>query len=255
MTPKSLLAFTNAGGNVLLALSSAAGTPTAISSLLLELDIALPADRSSVVVDHFNYDASASPEKHDVLLLPRPSPLRSDIVNFFGGGGVLALPNTVGQSLGNTSPLLAPILKASKTAFSYNPAEEDPEAGDDGFATGTQLSLVSAMQARNSARFTVLGSLEMLSDTWFNAKVKGADGKSVATSNRDFAQQLTEWAFKEVGVLRVDNIEHHLIEEGDATKPVSNTTQLGFLNPAIYRVKNDVVRSLPRLPATHHPST
>lgn len=195
-----------------------------------------------MVVDHFNYDTSSATEKHDVLLAPRPTPLRPDVTNFFGGAGVLALPNTVGQSLGNTSPLLAPILKASKTAFSYNPAEEDPEASDDGFATGTQLSLITAMQARNSARFTVLGSFEMLSDKWFNAQVKGSDGKSVGTVNRDFAQQLTEWAFKEVGVLRVDNIEHHLVEEGDATKPASNTTQLGFLNPDIYRVKNDVVR-------------
>lgn len=242
LTPKALLAFTNAGGNVLLGLSSASGTPSAISSLLLELDIALPADRSSVVVDHFNYDTLSSSEKHDVLLLPRPNALRPDVVNFFGGAGVLALPNTVGQSLGNTSPLLAPILRASKTAFSYSPSEEDPEAGDDGFATGTQISLISAMQARNSARFTVLGSFDMLSDKWFNAKVQGSDGKSVATANRDFAQQLTEWAFMEVGVLRVDNIEHHLVEEGNAGKPASNTTQLGFLNPEIYRVKNDVVR-------------
>jgi oligosaccharyltransferase complex subunit beta len=242
LTPRFLLDYTNAGGNILLGLSSSSGTPSAISSLLLELDIALPGDRSAIVVDHFNYDASSAPEQHDVLLLPRPSSLRPDVVNFFGGAGLLAMPNTVGQSLGNTSPLLAPILKASKTAFSHNPSEDDPEASDDGFATGTQLSLISAMQARNSARFTVLGSFEMLSDKWFNAKVKGSDGKSVSTVNRDFAQQLTEWAFKEVGVLRVDNVEHHLVEEGDASKPLSNTTQLGFLNPEIYRVKNDVAR-------------
>jgi oligosaccharyltransferase complex subunit beta len=168
-------------------------------------------------------------------------------VNFFSGSGVLALPNTVGQSLGNTSPLLAPIIRASKTAFTYNPQEEDPEAsvGDD-FATGTQLALVSAMQARNSARFTILGSLEMLSDTWFNAKVKGTatEGKSVGTANREFARQLTEWTFKEVGVLRVTDVSHHLVEEGDAKKSAAapaNTTQVGFANPEIYRVKNDVV--------------
>lgn len=195
-----------------------------------------------MVVDHFNYDRSSSSEKHDVLLTPRPGPLRSDVVNFFGGEGVLALPNTVGQSLGSNSALVAPILRASKTAITYNPQEDDPEAAaDGGFATGSQIALISAMQARNSARFTVLGSIEMLQDTWFNAKVKGSDGNSKSTANRDFAQQLTEWAFKEVGVLRVDNIEHHLVEDGDASKPPSNTTQLGFLNPEIYRIKNDVV--------------
>jgi oligosaccharyltransferase complex subunit beta len=205
----------------------------------------LPADRTSVVIDHFNYDTSSASEKHDVLLLPRPGPLRPDVVNFFGGGGLLALPNTVGQSLGTTSALIAPILRAPKTAITYNPAEDDPEAADDGFATGSQLSLISAMQARNSARFTVLGSIEMLQDKWFNAKVKTKNGQSTGTANREFAQQLTEWAFKEVGVLRVDNVEHHLVQAGDASKSLSsNTTQIGFANPEIYRIKNDVV-SLP----------
>ena len=203
------------------------------------------------MVDHFNYDAASSSEKHDVLLSPRPGALRPDVVNFFGGNGVLALPNTVGQSLGNISPLVAPVLRASKTAVTYVPTEDDPEGTDDGFATGSQISLISAMQARNSARLTVLGSIEMLQDKWFNAKVTGRDGKSTGTVNRDFAQQLTEWAFKEVGVLKASNMEHHLIEEGDANKPASNTTQLDFQNPEIYRVKNDVV--CPPLVLSHTP--
>jgi oligosaccharyltransferase complex subunit beta len=241
--PKSILSFVNAGGNVLLALSSATGTPSAVSSLLLEFDIGIPSDRFSTVVDHFNYDTASSAEKHDTLLVPRPAPLRPDVMDFFGGDGILAVPHAVGQDLGSSSPLLAPILRAGKTSFTYNPKEEDPEAeSDDGFATGSQISLVSAMQARNSARFTVVGSLEMLSDKWFNAKVKGSDGKSVATVNREFAQQLTEWTFKEVGVLKAEDIEHHLVSEGDAQKAdVANTTQVGFANPEIYRVKNDVV--------------
>ena len=220
-------------------MSSDAGTPSAISSLLLEYDIALPPDRNSVVVDHFNYDTSSASEKHDVLLVPRENQQRKDVTNFFGGGGVLAVPQAVAQTLGNTSPLLTPVLKASASAYAYNPKEE-AESMEDPFATGSQLSLISAMQARNSARFTVLGSLEMLQDKWFTASVKGADGKAKKTANRDFAKQLSEWTFKEVGVLRVNSITHHLVD--DASKPVDNTTQIGFLNPTIYRIKNDVVR-------------
>lgn len=238
LTPKLLLDFTNAGGNVLLGLSSPSGTPSAISSLLLEYDIALPPDRNSVVVDHFNYDTSSAPDKHDVLLIPRETHQRKDVANFFGGGGVLAIPQAVAQTLGNMSPLLTPILKASASAYAYN-SKEEAESMEDPVATGSQLSLISAMQARNSARFTVLGSLEMLQDKWFTASVKGADGKTVKTANRDFAKQLSEWTFMEVGVLRVDSITHHLVD--DASKPVDNTTQLGFLNPTIYRIKNDVV--------------
>jgi oligosaccharyltransferase complex subunit beta len=239
LTPKLLLDFINAGGNVLLGLSADSSTPSSISSLLLELDINLSSDRSSVVVDHFNYDTASATEKHDVLLVPRPGPLRPDVKNFLGGDGVLALPKTVGQSLGSASPLLVPILKAPATAYSYNPKEEE-ESMEDPFATGSQLTLISAMQARNSARFTVLGSLEMLENKWFDASVKGSNGKSTKTVNREFAKQLSAWTFKEVGVLKVGKVSHY--EVTDASKKGENSTQVGFQNPGIYRIKNDVVR-------------
>lgn len=238
MTPKNLLDFTNAGGNILLALSSEISTPSAISSLLLEFDISLPSDRSAMVIDHFNYDTKSSTENHNVLLLPRPGPIRPDVVDFFGGEGLLAVPKAVGQTLGASSPLINPILKAPETSYIYNPREE---AGDeqDISATGSQIALVSAMQARNSARFTVLGSLEMLQDKWFEASVQTPTGKSSKTVNRDFARQLTEWTFKEVGVLKVGRVEHHQVM--DAGKPVANTTKVGVSDPEIYRIKTDVV--------------
>lgn len=240
MTPKHLLDFTNAGGNILLSLSSDTSTPAALASLLLEFDISLPTDRSSVVVDHFNYDTASAAEKHDVLLVPRPSPLRPDVIDFFGGEGFLAVPNAVGQMLGAANPLIAPVLKAPQTAYVYNPKEEGNNL-DELFATGAQISIISAMQARNSARFTVLGALEMLQDKWFDASVKGSNGKSTKTANRAFAKQLTEWTFKEVGVLKVGKIEHHEIIPSPAKQ--SEDVQVGFQNPTIYRIKNDVVSS------------
>lgn len=165
-------------------------------------------------------------------------------MNFFGGDGLLAVPRAVGQSLGNTSPLIAPILKAPETAYSYNPREEDGDVHD-GFATGSQIALISALQARNSARFTVLGSLDMLQDKWFNAEAQEVGKQSkVKTVNRHFAQQLTEWTFKEVGVLRAQKMSHH--EVLDASKPITNTTQIGFAEPEIYRIKTDVVSLIPR---------
>lgn len=127
MTPKLLLDFINAGGNILLTLSSANPTPTALVSLLLELDIHLPTDRNALVVDHFNYDTISAAENHDVLLLPRPDSIRPDVKNFFKGDGkggdVIAFPRGVGQILGNTSPLLTPILRGAQTTYSYNPKE------------------------------------------------------------------------------------------------------------------------------------
>lgn len=137
-----------------------------------------------------------------------------------------------------------PILRAPATAYSYNPKDE-AEAVEEPFAVGQQLSLVSALQARNSARFTVVGSVEMLQDHWFNAKVKQA-GAETATANREFAQRLSGWTFKELGVLKVGHLQHYLTEDGKEF----NTSSLDVPehNPTIYRIKNDVV-------SVTHPST
>jgi oligosaccharyltransferase complex subunit beta len=181
-----------------------------------------------------------------VVLVPRPDALRPDVKNFFKGDGkggeVIAFPRGVGQTLGNMSPLLTPILRAPRTAYSYNP-KDDLDGVEDPFAVGTQLSLITTMQARNSARFTVIGAAEMLEDAWFDAKVKrsvgmggvGSDAKQVKTSNQAFVKEVTGWTFNEIGVLKVGKIEHYLNEVGVK----SNVT-----NPKIYRVKNDVVSCL-----------
>ena len=240
LTPKLLLEFIQKSGNILLALSGESSTPSAISSLLLELDIHLPQDRTSLVVDHFNFDTLSASEKHDVLLLPRPPPLRPDVRNFFGGHGTIAFPRAVAQELGNASPLLTPILRAKSTSYTYNPKDE-PETVEDPFAVGEQISLVSALQARNSARFTVFGSVEALENKWFDADVKGLAGKQSKTVNRDFARQVSEWTFMETGVLKVGKVEHHLSSISHGTAGNDSVAQLGYLNPQIYRVKNDVV--------------
>ncbi|KAJ9295163.1 hypothetical protein DTO271G3_6333 [Paecilomyces variotii] len=230
LTPKAIIDFLNKDGNVLLALSGKSSTPSSLSSLLLEFDLHLAPDRSSLVVDHFNYDTLSASEKHDVLLLKRPGALRPDTKPYFSGDGVLAIPRAAPQTLGVEGSLIAPILRAPETAYSYNVKEESAPV-EDPFATGTQLALVSALQARNSARFTVLGSVEVLQDKWFSATVKGPqDKKETTTANREFAKQLTAWTFQEVGVIKVGKIEHRLVEEG----------QEGPLNPTIYRVKNDI---------------
>lgn len=253
LTTSLLLKFLKWNGNIVLALSASSPTPSALASLLLELEIHLPPDRSSLVIDHFNYDELASPEKHDVLLLPRPEALRRDVINYFGGdpkkNEVIVLPRAVGHVLGNDSPLLAPVLRAPSTAYGYNPKDEAATV-EEVFATGSQLSLVSTLQARNSARFVVLGSVEMLEDTWFDAQVQsspGADGKTKnakkqSTANRAFAREISAWAFKELGVLKVGRIEHH--QNGNEAKPSGNTTDMmnADSNAKIYRVKSDVVR-------------
>ncbi|MDI1492171.1 MAG: oligosaccharyl transferase glycoprotein complex, beta subunit [Ramalina farinacea] len=218
LTAKNLLQFINQQGNILLTLTSNSPTPSAISSLLLELNIQLPSDRDSTVLDHFNHDTLAASDRHDVLLVPQPSPARSDIRPFFSGDGTIAFPRAVAQILGSESPLTAPILRAQQTAYTYSP-NEDSESADEPFAVGEQIALVSALQARNSARFTVFGSAEALEDTWANAKFKDATGRSGRTANQQFAEQVTAWTFQETGVLKVVRAEHYL-SQGDRWVPL-----------------------------------
>jgi oligosaccharyltransferase complex subunit beta len=230
----------NQKGNILLTLSAESPIPSAISSLLLELDIHISPDRNTVVVDHLNYDTLSASESHDVLLISHPSPLRPDLKNFFEGQGKIAFPRSVPQELGNKTPLLVPILRASNTAYSYN-LKDEAETVEDPFAVGGQVSLVSAMQARNSARFTVFGSSEALENKWFDAKIKGLDGKQSVAGNRLFAKQVSAWTFQETGVLHVGKIEHHLGSINQKYMQSNGVARLGDLNPKIYRIKNDVV--------------
>lgn len=220
-----------------MALSGDSSIPSAISAFLLESDIHLSPDRNTLAVDHFNYDTLSAAEKHDVLILPRSMALRPDVKNFFGGEGLLAFPRAVGQTLGDDSPLVAPILKARSTSYTYS-SKDEADTVEDPFAIGSEMSLVSAMQARNSARITVFGSVEALEDRWFDASVQGPKEKKVATVNRDFAQQVTKWAFMETGVLKVGQVEHRL---SDTPASSSEGSPMEALNPKIYRVKNDVV--------------
>ncbi|KMU74839.1 hypothetical protein CISG_00769 [Coccidioides immitis RMSCC 3703] len=235
LTPKALLDFVNDEGNIILALSGGSPTPSSITSLLLELDISLSPDRAPVVADHFNYDTVSSADFHDTLLISQPGKLRPGVKNYFAGDGIIAFPKSAGQLLGNASPLLAPILQAPETAYSYDAKDIDAPV-EDTFAMGSQIALVSAMQARNSARVTVLGSVESLQDKWFSATVKGPkQGKESKTANREFAKQLTAWTFKEIGVVRMRKIQHYLSETATTSPALLNDS-----SPTMYRIKNNV---------------
>jgi oligosaccharyltransferase complex subunit beta len=224
-------------GNILLALSSEQATPTAVQAMLLELDISIPTDKGALVVDHFNYDSSSALEQHDVLLLPFPGALRPDVNNYFAGEGYIAVPRAVGQALGNESPLVSPILRAPSSAYSYNPKDE-ADGVEDPFAVGAQLNLVSAMQANNDARLTVVGSAEMLQNQWFAEKAKLGD-KAITTANREFAQKLSAWTFKESGVLKVGKFLHY--QDDGVSKKLNTSVAIPENNPTIYRIKTDVV--------------
>ena len=147
-----------------------------------------------------------------MLLLPVPRPARSGVSDLFASGAPadtpLAFPRGAGVLLG-AGPLLTPIVRAPKTAYIYNPKEQtEALAADELFGAGEQLALVAGMQARNSARLAIVGSAEMLSDKWFDAKVQRVgEKKGVSTYNREFAKRIAGWAFQEIGVLKVNWVD------------------------------------------------
>ena len=222
----------------MLVLAADGSIPSAISSLLLEFGVSLPPDKGTVIVDHFEYDTISAAETHDVLLLPRPSSL-SGRKNLFGGEGYVAFPRAVAQTLGNETPLLNAIISARSTAYTYN-LKDEKDTSEDPFAVGSQIALVSTIQARNSARFTIFGSLEALEDKWFDASVKLPTSKKIKSANRDFAKQVSSWAFKEAGVVKVQSVSHYLTEYADIARNKS-IDHAESLSPHIYRVKNDIV--------------
>jgi oligosaccharyltransferase complex subunit beta len=233
LTPQILLQFVNAKGNILLAQSSTKAAPSSLVSFLAELDIAFPQDRSGLVVDHFSYDAKSAAEAHDVVLLAPQKPVRAGIKAYFSPEddkeAVLAYPHGMGHALG-PSTLLTPVLRAPRTAYLYDPKEQaDKIEHDELFASGTQLGLVSVFQARNSGRVAVVGAVEMLADEWFDADVETVEGKTSRTWNREFAKRLSGWTFHEIGVLRVNSVDHYLMEQDG-----NNVS-----NPEIYRIKTD----------------
>ena len=227
LTPQKLLEFTKLGGNILV-LTSPSSIPEQIRELARELDIGLP-PKDYIAVDHFNYDTVSKSEKHDVILATRPA-VSPAVYNYFSGkqDDLIAFRG-VGHTLGN-APLLVPILTAPRTAYAYD-TKEDFAYAQDPWAAGTQMQLVSAMQARNNARITLVGSVDMFSNEFFDMKVQQPGStESRKTANKEFCKDIAAWTFGEKGIVKVNAIRHYLSNEPNA--PV---------NPNMYRIKNDVV--------------
>lgn len=197
-------------------LTSPSGTPEQARELARELDIELP-PRDFLAVDHLNYHPVLGAEKHDVLMVSRPA--RSAATqNYFSGEGDVAFRGA-GHTLGNR-PLLFPVLRASRSAYTYD-TKEDFSFAQDPWAAGNQMGLVSALQTRGNARVVVAGSADMFSDEFF--AIEGA-------VNREFSRDLTQWVFQEVGVVQTVAVRHYLTNQTERV-----------VNPNVYRVKNEIV--------------
>ena len=240
LTVQSFIDFLDSEGNIIVVLSPEYELPSALHLLLSELGIYLPADRESTVVDHFNYDLQSSPENHDTLLVSIANTTNAGFLGNMTGDQTIAVPKAVGQILDSSSPLILPVLQAPTTAYSYDKHEEI-DIVEEPFGTGRQLSLVSAMQARNSARVVVVGSAYMIEDSWFDAKVEALGGSAKKNGNFEFIRRLFGWAYKEFGVLKSGGIEHHLEQEAEIQSSMNSARGAQKAELNVYRIKNRMV--------------
>jgi oligosaccharyltransferase complex subunit beta len=83
--------------------------------------------------------------------------------------------------------------------------------------------LISALQARNNARVLFVGSLEFFSNDFFESSVEPSLNKKRfdKSGNEELSVALSQWLFKERGVLRVVDVKHN--EVGKAAPPAAYT--------------------------------
>lgn len=150
----------------------------------------------------------------------------ADLPSVTGAPANPILYRGVGHVSSEQSKRIFPILRGNPTSYSANPftSFEQPESA------GVHTYLVSALQARNQARVTLSGSLDMCSNQFMRRTVTVLDAGSsqnvISTNgNQRFCESLFQWTFQQCGQLRVRDIVHQNLD----TKEV---------NPSSYRIKS-----------------
>ncbi|KAI0668417.1 Dolichyl-diphosphooligosaccharide-protein glycosyltransferase subunit [Trametes maxima] len=203
VTPQSLVSLLNKKTNLLLALST---KQTPLSSLASEFSLILPPPGTPLISHFPQRDTPATiipvqPPHENGIISPNLEPV------WFSG---------VPQALG-TNPMLVPLLKAPAQSFASdgdsdataNMIVEAAEKGGEGLWAGSQLSLVTGFQSLNNGRATWVGGVDLFTDEFFDKEVT----KGKQSGNRQFARDVSAWTFQESQVLRIDNVEHHRVND------------------------------------------
>lgn len=136
------------GGNLLIGLTSDAKEQ--LRDLIREFDVELD-NRNFRVFDDTSYDDNLDAGAHDTLVTENIVAPKSII----GEVNAPVLFRGIGHQVG-TVPLLNRVLAAGADAFA---GEVGDSSRDD-----RSIDLVSSLQARNNARVTIAGSLDMFSN-------------------------------------------------------------------------------------------
>ncbi|XP_010558104.1 PREDICTED: dolichyl-diphosphooligosaccharide--protein glycosyltransferase 48 kDa subunit [Tarenaya hassleriana] len=218
---KSIADFVDSGRDLILAADVSASD--LIRSIATECGVDFDEDASAMVIDHSSYAVSDIDGDH--TLIAADDFVKSDVI--LGKTKIEApvLFRGIAHSLNPANNLVLKVLSASPSAYSANPSSKLSSPPQ---LTGSAISFVSVMQARNNARVMVSGSLQLFSNRFFRSEVQkaGSPNKYGKSGNEQFATELSKWVFHERGHLKAGNLVHHKAGERD--------------EPGMYRIKDDL---------------
>ncbi|XP_050263032.1 dolichyl-diphosphooligosaccharide--protein glycosyltransferase 48 kDa subunit [Quercus robur] len=221
----AILDFVDSGHDLIIAADSNASD--LIREIATESGVDFDEDPAALVIDHSSYAVSNTEGDH--TLIASDEYIKSDVI--LGSKKIEApvLFQGIGHSLNPSNSLVLKVLSASPSAYSSNPKSKlsNPPS-----LTGSAISLVSIVQARNNARILISGSLSMFSNRFFRSEVQkaGSPTKHEKSGNEQFLTELSKWVFHERGHLKAMNVRHHKAGEAD--------------EPTIYRVNDDLEYSV-----------
>ncbi|XP_077224464.1 dolichyl-diphosphooligosaccharide-protein glycosyltransferase 48kDa subunit family protein [Tasmannia lanceolata] len=221
----TVLEFVDSGHDLIIAADASASE--LIRDIATECGVDFDEDPDAVVIDHTGYAVSETEGDH--TLIASDDFIQSDVI--LGDKKIEApvLFRGIGHSLNAANSLVLKVLSASSSAYSANPKTKlsNPPS-----LTGSAISLVSVVQARNNARIVVSGSLSLFSNRLFRSVVQkaGSSTKHEKSGNEQFVTELSKWLFHERGHLKSVNVSHHKVGEMD--------------EPALYRINDDLEYSV-----------
>jgi len=218
ITPDAIIKFIDSGHNLLVAVNSNISEP--VREVANECGVDFDEEQTAVI-DHVHFDASDDNGLHTLIAV-------SDVnsISVITGAATTApiLFSGVGHAAAESSRLLYRILTGTKTTYSANPSVPVTEYPQ---SVGKDTLLVTAIQARNSARVIFSGSLDLFSNKFFNSAVNVGGKKFDRSGNEQFASEVSKWVFQERGLLRAHSLTHRKSSGGSS-------------NPQSYRVKDDI---------------
>jgi len=221
----AVLEFIDAGLDMILAADSSASD--LIRGIATECGVDFDEDPEAMVIDHINY--AAMDVEGDHTLIVGDDLIQSDVI--LGSKKIEApvLFRGIGHTANPSNSLVLKVLSASPSAYSANPKTKlslPPSL------TGSAISLVSVMQARNNARVLLSGSLDLFSNRFLKSGVQKAGSKTryERAGNEQFVTETSKWVFHERGHLKAVNVKHHKVGETN--------------EPGMYRINDDLEYSV-----------